>query len=151
MEIYTLLHMLYSSEHIYSFGHELELQLNTIIDKGIDGFLDLFDSLGKLMKSTIEDHAISVPLLNKNSVLGLYVRRIIIFFEKLPFDQAVLLYEDFKNYVKKMSRSPDEEMDLHSTATSSHVTYQTITKNNLQTRSSIKSLFDCWKSLSQFS
>ncbi|XP_035723802.1 anaphase-promoting complex subunit 5-like [Vespa mandarinia] len=112
MEMYTLLHMLYSSEHIYSFGHELELQLNTLLDKGIEGFLDLFDSLGRLMKSTL-DHAISVPLLNKNSVLGLYVRRIIIFFEKLPFDQAVLLYEDLKNYVKKKSRSP-ENTDISS-------------------------------------
>ncbi|KAI4477768.1 hypothetical protein M0804_012596 [Polistes exclamans] len=105
MELYTLLNILYSSEHIYSFGHELELQLNTLLEKGIEGLLDLFDNLGRLMKSTL-DHAIAVPLLNKNSVLGLYVRRIIIFFEKLPFDQSILLYEDLKNYAKNKSKSP---------------------------------------------
>lgn len=112
MEMYTLLHMLYASEHIYPFAHELELQLNALLDKGVEGLLELFDSLGRLMKSTL-DHAISVPLLNKNSVLGLYVRRIIIFFEKLPFDQVVLLYEDLKNYVKKRSTSP-ENTDISS-------------------------------------
>ncbi|XP_058790721.1 anaphase-promoting complex subunit 5 isoform X2 [Phymastichus coffea] len=41
----------------------------------------------------------SLILLNKQSVLGLYVRRAIIMFQKLTFHRVVALYEQFKDYV----------------------------------------------------
>lgn len=68
--------------------------------RGVQGLLDLFDSVGRLMKPAL-DHSLSLPALNKNSVLGLYIRRVIIFFEKLPFDQVVALYEALKKYLDR--------------------------------------------------
>lgn len=99
MELNTLLNILYSPEYIlHRFAHHMEVQLNVLRGKGVEGLLDLFDNVGRLMKPTL-DHSLSLPALNKNSVLGLYIRRVIIFFEKLPFDQVVALYEALKKYL----------------------------------------------------
>lgn len=107
MEFNALLDVLYSSEYIlHRFAHQLEVQLNVLRGKGVEGLLDLFDSVGRLMKPTL-DHSLSLPALNKNSVLGLYIRRVIIFFEKLPFDQVVALYEALKKYLDRRVNSSE--------------------------------------------
>lgn len=101
MDLNTLLNILHSPEYIlHRFAHHMEVQLNMLRGKGVEGLLDLFDNVGRLMKPTL-DHSLSLPALNKNSVLGLYIRRVIIFFEKLPFDQVVALYEALKKYLDK--------------------------------------------------
>lgn len=51
-----------------------------------------------------------VALLNKHSVLGLYVRRMIMLFEKLTFYKVVALFEDLKGYVRQ--DSDDVDMDI---------------------------------------
>ena len=107
MELGALLNVLYSPEYIlHRFARQLEVQLNVLIGKGVEGLLDLFDSIGRLMKPTL-DHSLSLPALNKNSVLGLYIRRVIIFFEKLPFDQVVSLYEGLKKYLDGRTNSSE--------------------------------------------
>lgn len=107
MEFGALLNVLYSPEYIlHRFARQLEVQLNVLIGKGVEGLLDLFDSIGRLMKPTL-DHSLSLPALNKNSVLGLYIRRVIIFFEKLPFDQVVSLYEGLKKYLDGRANSSE--------------------------------------------
>ncbi|KAF3423832.1 hypothetical protein E2986_00315 [Frieseomelitta varia] len=101
MDLNTLLNILHSPEYIlHRFARQMEVQLNMLTGKGVEGLLDLFDNVGRLMKPTL-DHSLSLPALNKNSVLGLYIRRVIIFFEKLPFDQVVALYEALKKYLDK--------------------------------------------------
>ncbi|XP_034191300.1 anaphase promoting complex subunit 5 ida [Osmia lignaria lignaria] len=105
MEFNALLNILYSPEYIlHRFAHQLEVQLNVLKGKGVEGLLDLFDSVGRLMKPTID---LALPALNKNSVLGLYIRRVIIFFEKLPFDQVVALYEALKKYLERRSNASE--------------------------------------------
>ncbi|XP_043461028.1 anaphase-promoting complex subunit 5 [Leptopilina heterotoma] len=100
MDLRPLFNFLYSSEFVLQqFAHNLENELKLLRDNGVMGLLDLFENLGKLTKSNSE-HSLSQPLLNKNSVLGLYVRRIIILFERLTFYQIVLLYESLKDYIK---------------------------------------------------
>ncbi|XP_076645488.1 anaphase promoting complex subunit 5 ida isoform X1 [Halictus rubicundus] len=107
MDLNALLNVLYSPEYVlHRFAHRLEVQLNVLKGEGIEGLLDLFDSVGRLMKSTL-DHSLSLPALNKNSVLGLYIRRVIIFFEKLPFDQVVSLYEALKKYLDKKANTSE--------------------------------------------
>ncbi|XP_053994438.1 anaphase-promoting complex subunit 5 [Hylaeus volcanicus] len=111
MELNALLNVLYSPEYIlHRFARQLEVQLNLLNGKGVEGLLDLFDSVVRLMKPTL-DHSLSLPALNKNSVLGLYIRRIIIFFEKLPFDQVVSLYEALKKYLERRT-STSESSDI---------------------------------------
>nr|XP_031826496.1 anaphase-promoting complex subunit 5 [Nomia melanderi] len=107
MDLNGLLNVLYSSEYVlHRFAHRLEVQLNALKGEGVEGLLDLFDSVGRLMKSIL-DHSLSLPALNKNSVLGLYIRRVIIFFEKLPFDQVVSLYEALKKYLDKKANTSE--------------------------------------------
>lgn len=100
MDLRPLLDLLYSSEFVLQqFAHTLENELQSLHDNGVMTLLDLFENLGKLTKPAL-DHSLAQPLLNKNSVLGLYVRRIIILFERLTFYQVVLLYESLKDYIK---------------------------------------------------
>ncbi|XP_033223750.1 anaphase-promoting complex subunit 5 isoform X2 [Belonocnema kinseyi] len=100
MDLRPLLDLLYSSEFVLQqFAHTLENELQLLNDNGVMALLDLFENLGKLTKPAL-DHSLAQPLLNKNSVLGLYVRRIIILFERLTFYQVVLLYESLKNYIE---------------------------------------------------
>lgn len=100
MELDALLEVLYASEYVlHRFAKQLEVQLDTLHGKGVDGLLDLFDSLRRSMEP--KDHPLSLPVLNRNSVLGLYVRRMLIFFEKLPFNQVVALYNNLKKYIER--------------------------------------------------
>lgn len=106
MELTALLDMLYEPEYVlYRFADQLEVELNILYEKGVDGLLDLFDSLRRLMEP--KDHSLSLPALNKNSVLGLYVRRMLIFFEKLAFDQVVILYNDLRKYIERKISNPE--------------------------------------------
>ncbi|XP_011865096.1 PREDICTED: anaphase-promoting complex subunit 5 isoform X2 [Vollenhovia emeryi] len=91
MELDALLNMMYEYS-LDRFADQLEINLDAIHEKGIDELLDLFDNLRRLMES--KDHPLALPALSRNSVLGLYVRRMLIFFEKLAFDQVVALYND---------------------------------------------------------
>lgn len=101
MELNSLLNTLYIPEYaLHRFADQLEVKLDMLYKKGIDGLLDLFDSLRRMIEP--KEH-LPVSILNKNSVLGLYVRRMLIFFEKLAFDQVVVLYNDLKKYIEKKS------------------------------------------------
>lgn len=122
MDLNSLLNILYSSEYIlHRFAHELEVQLNILREEGVEGLVDLFDSVGRLMKPSL-DHSLSLPALNKNSVLGLYVRRVVVFFEKLPFDQIVSLYEAIKKYVeKRVKHSETSDASTSSKAEESYI------------------------------
>lgn len=111
LDFRSLLKLLHSEEYILQrFAQQLEIQLELLYEKGVEGLLDLSDSLMRLMDAPL-DHCVAHPALNKNSVLGLYTRRIIISFEKLTFYQVVALYDAFKYnyesmYVAEGSRTP---------------------------------------------
>jgi len=98
MELNALLNTL-SLYALHRFADQLEVELDVLYEKGIDGLLDLFDNLRRMIEP--KEHPLSISMLNKNSVLGLYVRRMLIFFEKLAFDQVVVLYNDLKKYIEK--------------------------------------------------
>lgn len=105
-----MLNTLYAPEYaLHRFADQLEVELDVLHRKGVDGLIDLFDSLRRLM--ALKDHSLFSPLLNKNSILGLYVRRMLVFFEKLAFDQVVTLYNDLKKYIeKKVDGSENSEI-----------------------------------------
>ncbi|XP_015517721.1 anaphase-promoting complex subunit 5 [Neodiprion pinetum] len=98
LDFRNLLNLLHSEEYVLQrFAQQLEVKLDELYHKGVEGLLDLSESLMRLMDTPL-DHCVAHPALNKNSVLGLYTRRIIISFEKLTFHQVVALYESFKPY-----------------------------------------------------
>ncbi|XP_057337255.1 anaphase-promoting complex subunit 5 [Microplitis mediator] len=95
MEIDTLLTELHSPNHVLQcFAKELESECVHVCNTGIEGLSELFDVLTKFMKSSL-DHSLTPHLLCRNSVLGLYVRRIIVFFEQLSFSDVAQLYDAF--------------------------------------------------------
>lgn len=75
---------------------QLKVDLDFICEEGVKELLDLFDSLANLIKPILDNP--HVALLNKHSVLGLYVRRTIIMFENLTFYKIVALFEDLKSF-----------------------------------------------------
>lgn len=79
----------------------VEAQMNTLVEDGVRKLLDLFDDLGNLMKPAVDNNP-HIALLNKQSVLGLYVRRMIMLYEKLTFCKIVSLYEAFKLYYSEL-------------------------------------------------
>ncbi|KAJ8667297.1 hypothetical protein QAD02_008959 [Eretmocerus hayati] len=88
-----------SSEYsLTKLSAETHNELESICGSGIQGLLDLFDSLPSMMRPILEDPYIC--LLSKNSVLGLYVRRSLMMFEKLDFSRIVSLSEELKEYFK---------------------------------------------------
>lgn len=102
MEIDTLLTELHSPNHVLQrFAKELESECVHVCDTGIEGLSELFDVLTRFMKSSL-GHSLIPNLPSSNSVLGLYVRRIIVFFEQLSFSDVAQLYDAF---VKEFDQS----------------------------------------------
>ncbi|XP_049828082.1 anaphase-promoting complex subunit 5 isoform X1 [Schistocerca gregaria] len=85
---YSLLPSLYRS---------FENELLEIYKKGVGSILDLISSVGRLML----EPSVMMPIVNKSSVIGLYLRRIILHFEKLSFSQVVSVYQVFKEYCQE--------------------------------------------------
>ncbi|KAL0098394.1 hypothetical protein PUN28_008359 [Cardiocondyla obscurior] len=108
MEKDALLNMLQEPEYsLHRYAGRLEINLDVIQEKGIDELLDLFDNLRRLMESK---DALALPVLSRNSVLGLYVRRMLIFFEKLAFDQVVALHNDLEKYAREKIDSLESDI-----------------------------------------
>ncbi|XP_012256347.2 anaphase-promoting complex subunit 5 isoform X2 [Athalia rosae] len=98
LDLRSLLKLIRSEEYILQrLASQLENKFELLYEMGVKGLLDLSDSLMHLMDPAL-DLCHSHPALNKNSVLGLYTRRIVISLEKLSFYQVVALYESFKSY-----------------------------------------------------
>jgi len=67
-------------------------RLEELSEEGVRSIMDLFQTL---QESLFQDPA---PLLNKTSVLGLFVRRMILAFEKLSFSQVRNLHTRYRLY-----------------------------------------------------
>ncbi|KAJ9592635.1 hypothetical protein L9F63_015690, partial [Diploptera punctata] len=80
--------------HMQSF----EKKLMEIYQKGVGSILDLVQSMQRLL---VEPSHMVSPVVHKSSIIGLYMRRIMIFFDKLSFSQVVDIYQSFKRYYEK--------------------------------------------------
>ncbi|KAK0177690.1 hypothetical protein PV328_001718 [Microctonus aethiopoides] len=101
MELGSLIALLYSPEYVLQrYARNLETECTLMCETGIEGLLELFDFLTRLMKLSL-DHSLSPHVLCRNSVLGLYVRRTIVSFEQLSFSQVTQLYDAFINDFSK--------------------------------------------------
>ena len=111
MDLTDLLKLLHSSEYVLQrFAQQLISELSSMVESDIEGFFELFESLPKLMKPSPDAFP---PTLYKNSVLGLYIRRIIILFEQLPFSGVAKLF--YNCFAELMKINPDTFMKNSST------------------------------------
>lgn len=108
MDLKALILALYSTEYVLQrFARKMEMECVHLREPsvGVEGLLELFDVLTKLMK-TPGDHSLTTHPLCRSSVLGLYVRRTIMFFEELTFSEVAHLYnaliKDFDETVEAL-------------------------------------------------
>ena len=70
-----------------------------IVLEGVGGLMDLNVSLEKMVspeKRRPEEQ--NLPFIHRTSVVGLFIRRIILCFDKLNFSEVSHLYHNFKRY-----------------------------------------------------
>ncbi|XP_011314211.1 anaphase-promoting complex subunit 5 [Fopius arisanus] len=97
MDLKALIFALCKTEYVLQrFARTMEVECVHLTNKsvGVEGLLELFDVLSRLVKSP-QDHSLNSYALCRSSVLGLYVRRTIIFFEELAFSEVAQLYDAF--------------------------------------------------------
>ncbi|CAG2065787.1 unnamed protein product [Timema podura] len=76
------------------------------LDKGgVVAMLDLFSNIKNHLKEPLPLN----PAVTKTSIIGMFLRRIYVFFEKQTFSEVVALCEAFRKYLKDW----DDEMHLH--------------------------------------
>ncbi|XP_056636653.1 anaphase-promoting complex subunit 5 [Diorhabda sublineata] len=96
-----------------SLMESFDQTLATLNEEGIGNLLDIVDSLVKIM-SRSEDHPNSTSVIAKTSIAGYYIRRFIVYFEKLTFSEVVKVFEDFQAYYEEIQKctnflNPDDE------------------------------------------
>lgn len=115
MKLERILNILYSPEYMLQrFACKLKTDMTSLMGNGVEGLMDLFTNVGKLMKPGEQQHQLGTVLLNKNSVLGLYVRRMCVLFEKLAFSQVVSLHAanlQFCRFFEDAELSLEEELN----------------------------------------
>lgn len=85
--------------HVQNFDKKLV----EILQKGVSSILDLIQSLRRLM---VEPSHMVPAIVHKSSVIGLYIRRIMVLFDKLSFSQVVGIFQAFKLYYERSISKP---------------------------------------------
>ncbi|GLG92673.1 Anaphase-promoting complex subunit 5 [Gryllus bimaculatus] len=80
-------------QHLKTFN----TQLQQLYDNGVGSVLDLMQNVKQLM---VEPSTV-LPVVHKTSVIGLYLRRILVFFDKMSFSQVVLMYKAYQKYFER--------------------------------------------------
>ena len=92
----------------YLLFEEWKRDMANIVAEGVGGLMDLSTSLEKMIspekRLQEEQH---IPILHRASVVGLFLRRVILCFDKLNFSEVSHLYHNFKSYYQQgMSAFP---------------------------------------------
>lgn len=97
MELSEFMALLQSGQYSWLPAHisALKKALAEINDGGVCAVQTLIHDLNTTIFS---DSALLQPVVNKSSIIGLFLRRIIIFFDKLTFSQIVAVYRSYKAY-----------------------------------------------------
>lgn len=97
MELSEFMALLQSGRYTWLPAHitALKKALADINDGGVCAIQTLIHELNS---TVFADSALLQPVVNKSSIIGLFLRRIIIFFDKLTFSQVVAVYRSFKAY-----------------------------------------------------
>jgi len=83
------------------------------VEEGVGGLMDLSFSLEKMVSAEVQ-----VPHLHRASVVGRFLRRIVIFFERLNFSEVANLHADFQRYYEAGKPSLTEATSMAATVPS---------------------------------
>ncbi|CAH0393703.1 unnamed protein product [Bemisia tabaci] len=67
-------------------------QVSIILDEDVGHLIEVINSMGGLML----DHDTVGPLVNKSSPVGVFLRRVLLCFDKLTFSQTLRIYQSYK-------------------------------------------------------
>lgn len=81
-------------------------RLKEFYDEGVLPLMDFFQELAKLLNDTTTQ-----PVISGSSVLGIFLRRMILAFEKLSFSQVTKLYTRYKLYYEEYSVPQAEDSE----------------------------------------
>jgi hypothetical protein len=109
--------------------------MRQIVLEGVGGLMDLTVDLEKMVspeKRRPEEQ--NMPIIHRTSVVGLFIRRIILCFDKLNFSEVSHLYHNFKQYCEQdhiLDQSANERLgDINRTiGDSNHVLGHTTPRN----------------------
>ncbi|KAG5897864.1 hypothetical protein JTB14_024896 [Gonioctena quinquepunctata] len=77
--------------------------LANLNSQGVGNLLDIVDSLEKIMNRA--DDPTNSSVIAKSSIVGYYLRRFIVYFDKLTFSEVTGVYEDFQRYYQEWHRT----------------------------------------------
>ncbi|XP_072399918.1 anaphase-promoting complex subunit 5 isoform X1 [Diabrotica undecimpunctata] len=106
LPLFDLRKLLTSKKYVIpdSLIESFDQTLATLNEEGIGNLLDIVDSLLKIMDKS-DDPLNSNSSIAKTSIAGYYLRRFIVFFEKLTFSEVAKVYEDFQTYYNELEKS----------------------------------------------
>ncbi|CAH1158814.1 unnamed protein product [Phyllotreta striolata] len=89
-----------------SLVESLDQTLTTLNEDGVGNLSDIVDSLVKIMNRS-DDHlnSTTISAIAKSSIVGYYLRRFILNFDKLTFSEVVKVYEDFQKYYEDFEKN----------------------------------------------
>ncbi|CAH1119671.1 unnamed protein product [Phaedon cochleariae] len=101
LELYNLLTS--NKYHIpQSLFESFDTTLVNLNTQGVGSLLDVTESLQKIINRP--DDPLNT-IIAKSSIIGYYLRRFIVYFDKLTFSEVTGVYEDFQRYFQEMCRS----------------------------------------------
>ncbi|KAG8222193.1 hypothetical protein J437_LFUL001285 [Ladona fulva] len=106
IDLEELLSLLKSGKYSIVPAHieNFEAELMDLYRKGVIGLMDIAQNIFHIFME--QPHHLPV-LINKSSIIGLYLRRINVCMSKLSFAQVVRAYQNFKIYYEKAQRRGD--------------------------------------------
>lgn len=139
---FTELHKLLTG-NTYELMPELltnyEKLCDKILVKKIDGLMDTINNLNKML---IDLPGQVSPLVNKSSPVGLFLRRMMLHFDKLSFPQTILVFESFERYIRDGREEVVKEKEFVLKKPMERVGIDTSTPESVNTASESKSQMD---------
>ncbi|XP_060520382.1 anaphase-promoting complex subunit 5 [Cylas formicarius] len=104
LKLAELKQLLVSRPELESMSQNFNETLQEVYSSGVGFLLDIVDNLKQLMSYNNQNLNESKPMsvtsitVSKNSVVGYFLRRFIMYFEKLTFSEVAGLYRSFQRY-----------------------------------------------------
>lgn len=106
LSLYELRGLLTSKKYVIpeTLIESFDQALSTLNEEGIGNLLDNVDILVKIMNRSDDHLNTSGSVIAKSSIVGYYLRRFIVYFDKLTFSEVTKVYEDFQGYYEELQK-----------------------------------------------
>ncbi|XP_071947351.1 anaphase-promoting complex subunit 5-like isoform X2 [Antedon mediterranea] len=99
-----------------------------LVIEGVSSMADVFVSAGKLLEASETE-----PIVHRNCIIGLFIRRMILAFDQLSFDTVCKLYKNLKKYCIKGKQLFIAERTLAKSLNNMDLDDSCLTKEDLET------------------